>query len=163
MIPVTTKSQQLSASVLGVVFDLDFWPFRLKITLAVIDIDRRYSSWCRSDFVDSGWLFIDFLLLFCLRFTHLLTFDPQVNSVKNNVYREWRPTSRKKRSVIAPEVDYVALQTGRRRRAAQLVPRTRVKRSDQLNGGAGTRFDVGVAYQPGAGIRRAFFHEDGRN
>ena len=86
-----------------------------------------------------------------------MTFDPQVNSVRDNQYREWRPTSRKKRSLIAPEVDDVAVQTGRRRRTAKLVPRTRLKRSDQLNGGAGTRFDVGVAYQPGSGTFCAGF------
>ena len=103
-------------------------------------------------------VFVEILLLFCLRFADLLTFDRQVNSVRNNRYREWRPTSRKKRSVIAAEIEDVVPLTGRRQRTAQLVPRTRVKRSDQLNGDAGTRFDVGVAYQPAARMLHGFLH-----
>jgi len=67
----------------------------------------------------------------------------QVNSVRDNHYREWR-------GALPP-----AQAAGRRRRAAQqqLVPgrsARRVRRDEnQLNAGAaGSRFDVNVNYRP---------------
>jgi len=83
----------------------------------------------------------------------LLTSDGQVNSVKDNHYKEWRPESRQKRAAIWTDVDPGVLPTRRRRRTAQLVPAPRVRRSDQenqLNDG-GTKFQVNVGYQPGYG------------
>ena len=92
-----------------------------------------------------------------------MTFDLQVNSVRDNHYREWRGgSSRTRRAALAPEVGYDARETGRRRRASQLVPATRVRRSEhenQLNGAGGTRFDVNVRYQgydDGAGIKNDY-------
>ena len=80
-----------------------------------------------------------------------MTFDLQVNSVRDNHYREWKGASRKKRAAaIMPEVvGDVPLDTGTRR---QMVPGTRVRRENQLNDDAGTRFDVNVGYQRAAGI-----------
>ena len=84
--------------------------------------------------------------------------------MENNRYREWRPDStdggRRKRSAAwLPHLDRRAdgvLPARRRRRTAQLVPATRVRRGaeleNQLNDDAGTRFQVDVRYQPRDGI-----------
>ena len=98
------------------------------------------------------------MLQFLLGLTHLLIVDKQVNSVHDNYYRDWRGGSRRKRAAIAPEVDGVALPTGRRPRVAQLVPGTRFKRSDY----AGTKFEVNAGYQPADGISFFAFNSSDR-
>ena len=90
-------------------------------------------------------------------------FDPQVNSVKEDHYREWREEDstegRQKRSAAwLPHLARDAVPpVRRRRRTAQLVPAARVRRAseheNQLNDdNDATRFQVNVRYQPRDGI-----------